>query len=780
MDPFDFVRRSYDQLLNTREGYLERALRDVRIIRSDSGKWEMILREVNIERPRYGERECALRGLSLASLIKPTVQQIIYDDNAPPAIENIREQELYSGEMPLPTSAGTLVIDGAPRVVRGELGPCVGFAPFDRGWRYGNEWGDCLEFVAAKDGVQLTYRLAEDSISAMWTGEPPAMVAKGKRTSLEEPALPAKLVIRTRADIEDFLGRYPLPPSSQTVIAPQSLFERSPDESWSSEDFARVLDWVRTDEAEKLRRDSVTPVRVLGPGLILARWLRRGLFLTAMDALDRGDTISFGPRAKPKRKRDFEWMPHDVWNTRPLAALVRTRAESEAHTPAACIASAVSVASLHRSLRVPAFVDVPDGWLATSSKKLTLAELPLCEMDSDGHIVRPDRFSARTIRSAMRVTASDSNIDPLPIAEPDVLAIDPALSSSIARATLAARSFERATEVLAKTADALAVRTERGVDWIELSPESSQNKRRYREQFTAPIGTHEPGARFTDTLETRDGLLAIGKLLRVGFDLRVTKGAAWVSTARINDAMDAMRAANVESVLRDTRLGREEWSDQLTTDSLADVGSTATDGATLATVLVPTDDATLSPEDRLLRAIDGTPMGPAIERPVRWSGPTATIVARTVMARRGVDDVVSVVRSREARMRALSARAEACASIADESLRESLLEAVREDEYNAGRGYDMPPGVIAIASWLLAWRAPLAVNSALSLRDDTRLTVENVTADRFFEGAEQVDLLVHPSMREAVAALGERGAEIDSMGAQSSDAAPVCYVLRSE
>lgn len=776
MDPFEFVRRSYDQLLDTNEGYLSLALREVGLIQSEWRQWEIALRAVRFERPRLDEQECVLRGLSLVVPLKLAAQQLLFTDEEPRAIVDVREQEMYSSELPIPTCGGTLVIDGEHRVVRSELGVCEGFAPFERGWRYGNAWGDCIEFVPVRDGVELTYRLADDSVSARWTHEPLVTESKGKKSALREPSLPEKLVLRSSADIQDFLSKYPLPTGRRAVIAPATLFAGAADQPWSAEDLERVLDWVRTDAADALRRAHGTPLRVLGPGLIIARWVRRGLFLTAMDALDRGDTMSFGPRAKPKRKRDFTWLPHDAWNARPLAALLRARIESEATAPRAPIASPVAVATLHRSLRVASNVRVPSGWLSATVKKVTIAELPMCELDRAGEILAPDRFTARTIRGALGLSATDREVDPLPIAAPDALPADAALSAACARETLATRRFDEATSVLARTDDALAVRDSRGARWIARSPDSAQRRRLAREELVASVRDYDAGARYGDSLTSRDGALALGKLVRIGFDSRVRPGAAWVSTARLGDALDAMRAERVESTLRDTRAGREAWRDADTVDSLADVGTTVLEGAALATVLVPTDDASLSPEERLLRAIDGAPMGAATERAVRWTGPAATVVARTVFARRGVDELVPVVRAREAVLRSLQARMDASIAVQDEPARAALLEQVNEAQYAASRGCDLPPGVIAVATWLLAWRAPVAVESALALRNDTRITVERVSDERYFEGAAEVDLLVHPSMRDAITAAQERSLEF--VGATPGDAPPACYVLR--
>lgn len=776
MEPFAYIRRSYDQLRDTDAGYLARALREVGGIRSDSRRWEILMRELRFDRARFGERECVLRGLSWVAPLKLTAQQIVYGDDEPRSIQDVREQEMYSGEAPLATDAGTLLIDGAHRVVRGELGACVGFAPFERGWRFANIWGDCLEFVALDGGVEIHCRLADDSVSALWTGEPPTFEPKGKKSALREPAVPENVIVRTREDIQNFLGRYPLPTTSRAVIAPSSLFAGAEEDPWSSEDFERVLDWVRTEEADKLRRAQPVPLRVLGPGLIVARWVRRGLFLTAMDALDRGDTMSFGTRAKPRRKQDFSWLPHDTWNCAPLASLLRARLTSEATAPTAPIASPVSTASLQRTLRLAANVRAPSEWLSSSVKKVTLLELPMCELDRDGEVLRPDRFTDRTIRGALGLTQRDREVDPLAIASPDALPTDAALSSECARATLASRRFEQTTNVLARTDDALAVTDAAGARWIERSPACAQQDRLFREQWAATdLGAHERGARYAESASTRDGALAIGKLLRIGFDLRVTPGAAWVTTARIGDAMDAMRGRQVESVLHDTRYGREAWRGALTTDSLADVGAVLADGATLATVLEPTDNAALSPEDRLLRAIDGEPMGAMVERPARWPGPTATVIAREVFARRGVDELVPLVRAREARLEALRARVEACAAIDDELARAALLEQVEEDRDVAQRGNDLPPGVIAVATWLLAWRAPLAIGSVLSLRNDRQLTVEKVESERFFDGTTELDVLAHPSMREAIIAAAARA---DDSADASSSAALCCYVLR--
>ena len=143
-----------------------------------------------IARPRRGERR----------QIELTLRQLVFEDSG--HIQDIREQALYSGEAALDTTVGTVLIDGAHRIIRSELGPCVGFAPFARGWRCGNIWGDCMEFVPVAQGVQVRVQLAEDSLASAWSRQTVARLGQGRtKVTVAEPKVSRALAPRTSAEL---------------------------------------------------------------------------------------------------------------------------------------------------------------------------------------------------------------------------------------------------------------------------------------------------------------------------------------------------------------------------------------------------------------------------------------------------------------------------------------------------------------------------------------------------------------------------------------------------
>jgi len=72
----------------------------------------------------FNVKECKLRGLTYAAPLKVKMRLTIYDKDAPGSalvVKDIREQEVYMGEMPLMTNTGSLVINGTERVVVSQL-----------------------------------------------------------------------------------------------------------------------------------------------------------------------------------------------------------------------------------------------------------------------------------------------------------------------------------------------------------------------------------------------------------------------------------------------------------------------------------------------------------------------------------------------------------------------------------------------------------------------------------------------------------------------------------
>lgn len=87
--------------------------------------------------PLFDVRESLVRGLTYGAPLKVKLRLVIYDKESPQdnkQIRDIREQEVYMGELPLMTKSGTFVINGTERVVVSQLHRSPGlFIEHDKG-----------------------------------------------------------------------------------------------------------------------------------------------------------------------------------------------------------------------------------------------------------------------------------------------------------------------------------------------------------------------------------------------------------------------------------------------------------------------------------------------------------------------------------------------------------------------------------------------------------------------------------------------------------------------
>jgi DNA-directed RNA polymerase subunit beta len=85
--------------------------------------------------PAFDVNECQLRGVTYSVPLRVKVRLIIYDrESANKSIKDIKEQEVYMGEIPLMTENGTFVINGTERVIVSQLHRSPGvFFDHDRG-----------------------------------------------------------------------------------------------------------------------------------------------------------------------------------------------------------------------------------------------------------------------------------------------------------------------------------------------------------------------------------------------------------------------------------------------------------------------------------------------------------------------------------------------------------------------------------------------------------------------------------------------------------------------
>ena len=117
---------------------LQSALTSIFPIVSYSGNAIIKFISYHIGKPTFDVNECKIRGITFAAPLRIKVHLIIYDKEASTAdnkvVKDVREQEVYMGEIPLMTTSGTFVINGTERVVVSQLHRSPGvFFEHDRG-----------------------------------------------------------------------------------------------------------------------------------------------------------------------------------------------------------------------------------------------------------------------------------------------------------------------------------------------------------------------------------------------------------------------------------------------------------------------------------------------------------------------------------------------------------------------------------------------------------------------------------------------------------------------
>ncbi|WP_230660868.1 DNA-directed RNA polymerase subunit beta [Psychrobacter sp. I-STPA10] len=118
---------------------LQAAFSSIFPIESHTGNAELQFVEYYLGEPEFDERECILRGSTFAAPMRVKIRLVIKDKdskdkNSKAAIKDIREQNVYMGEMPLMTQNGTFIINGTERVIVSQLHRSPGvFFDHDKG-----------------------------------------------------------------------------------------------------------------------------------------------------------------------------------------------------------------------------------------------------------------------------------------------------------------------------------------------------------------------------------------------------------------------------------------------------------------------------------------------------------------------------------------------------------------------------------------------------------------------------------------------------------------------
>src|SRR5580700_3327888 len=101
---------------------LERVFKDLFPITDVHENFSLEFVRYSLGEPKYSVEECIERDMTYSAPLKATLQLVINEEvNGVKRPRNIIEKEVYLGELPLLTSLGTFVINGAERVVVSQL-----------------------------------------------------------------------------------------------------------------------------------------------------------------------------------------------------------------------------------------------------------------------------------------------------------------------------------------------------------------------------------------------------------------------------------------------------------------------------------------------------------------------------------------------------------------------------------------------------------------------------------------------------------------------------------
>jgi DNA-directed RNA polymerase subunit beta len=116
---------------------LQEVLKSIFPIRDFSDRAQLEFVGYELETPKYDVDECQQRGITFAAPLKVTLRLVVWDvdeDTGSRSIRDIKEQDVYMGDMPLMTKNGTFIINGTERVIVSQMHRSPGvFFDHDKG-----------------------------------------------------------------------------------------------------------------------------------------------------------------------------------------------------------------------------------------------------------------------------------------------------------------------------------------------------------------------------------------------------------------------------------------------------------------------------------------------------------------------------------------------------------------------------------------------------------------------------------------------------------------------
>src|SRR5229473_625144 len=131
-----FLQRTIPAAKRTQSG-LQEVFRGVFPIKDFAERASLEFVKYEFEEPKYDVEECQQRGITYAAPLKVTLQLVVWDideEAGSRSIRDIKEQDVYMGDMPLMTRNGTFIINGTERVIVSQMHRSPGvFFDHDKG-----------------------------------------------------------------------------------------------------------------------------------------------------------------------------------------------------------------------------------------------------------------------------------------------------------------------------------------------------------------------------------------------------------------------------------------------------------------------------------------------------------------------------------------------------------------------------------------------------------------------------------------------------------------------
>ncbi|WP_026261462.1 DNA-directed RNA polymerase subunit beta [Kiloniella laminariae] len=137
-------KASYDQFLQVgvpaserKKTGLQEVFESIFSIKDFADKAELQFLRYELEQPKFDVEECQQRGITFAAPLKVTLRLVVWDvdeDTGARSIRDIKEQDVYMGDLPMMTRHGTFVVNGTERVIVSQMHRSPGvFFDHDRG-----------------------------------------------------------------------------------------------------------------------------------------------------------------------------------------------------------------------------------------------------------------------------------------------------------------------------------------------------------------------------------------------------------------------------------------------------------------------------------------------------------------------------------------------------------------------------------------------------------------------------------------------------------------------